>query len=637
MSLTNAVDLSDAEVRLEFPATGLELKRAAQRNWGWYGDRLLSGEERLSDARDPHRDPSGPCDTATFPTEDPKPDGVARDRAEIFVKMAPSFHIRDVFARAAAREVTGPPAKRTTITVVTAGSCDLVDFKRSAAALVTLRSREDDCHVVAWRVQVRDTEQRRTFESVTPERLRGLVRWHFDPLLDEDGEGAEPACDVPEAHWIALLRPGDMISTEFLAVLKFYMRRHPACRCFFSPAASYNIADNSLEFPRNRNPSDLFEADGAFPYIPIVRRDCWRSLPQRRHHGFGHDAYGLALRISAHEPVLLMPEYLAGRFAATRDIAPCERDAPLVARRLLLCDLADRFPPRPDDACGQPRPKARSGLCIIRTQGRDLDLLQESIGSVLMQTTHMTACVVVHGPKALYDEVARWLDLRRHRLVLLHAWRSARKRGYPLNVGLDYLRRNVGRYDFFCFLDDDDILYPLYAERLTWALFNSQADIVYGLSNQRTPWLAAQPGHVAKPTGFLVASNFIPIHAYIVRTSLILHQPIRFREDMDYLEDWDFILALLKLSARIAHLPEFLCEYRLIQDGNVDDKRDMRHYEECRDRVLALGQFVADLRGPRELLLELANFDLTNLGDPSPVELEHARQTWAMTLSKRNL
>jgi len=61
----------------------------------------------------------------------------------------------------------------------------------------------------------------------------------------------------------------------------------------------------------------------------------------------------------------------------------------------------------------------------------------------------------------------------------LHAPDLKRRRGYPLNVGIDYLSAHQDDYDYLCFLDDDDIFYPNFAKTLSQALQDSGKDVVF--------------------------------------------------------------------------------------------------------------------------------------------------------------
>jgi glycosyltransferase involved in cell wall biosynthesis len=258
---------------------------------------------------------------------------------------------------------------------------------------------------------------------------------------------------------------------------------------------------------------------------------------------------------------------------------------------------------------------------MIRTQGQRYELLEEAVRSVTNQPVAMTPCIIVHGELEALYAVEQWARSLALPAVVLHAPDLSKKRGYPINVGLEYLESHADQYDFVCFLDDDDIIYPLYSERLTSAINLSGADIAVGLSNQRELWVAPEAGHRLLPTSALVAGNFIPIHAFIVRTSYLRQTNVRFREDLHYLEDWDFLLQLLAGGGVFETVNEVVCEYRLIGDGNRQVRTRPEEFELCRWRVLARGSFCAQKLGGGRFCRDLAAFDFESRPALAPHEI----------------
>ena len=79
----------------------------------------------------------------------------------------------------------------------------------------------------------------------------------------------------------------------------------------------------------------------------------------------------------------------------------------------------------------------------------------------------MTPIIVVHGGERDFRDVETLLS-DDGGTVLLHASeerKPGRLLGYPANVALDYATEETDKFDFITFLDDDDILYPLFAAR----------------------------------------------------------------------------------------------------------------------------------------------------------------------------
>jgi hypothetical protein len=265
----------------------------------------------------------------------------------------------------------------------------------------------------------------------------------------------------------------------------------------------------------------------------------------------------------------------------------------------------------------------RAGYCIIRTLGNRLELLSEAVGSVLRQSIPITPFVVVHGGAETQALVRERLALHNLPAKIVGAPNTARKRGYPMNVALDQLRFSAGSDEFFFFLDDDDIIYPFFSNRLVRLLELSGADIAVTVANQRVPWHATQIGHQLLPVSALAAGNFIPIHCYAVRVDFLRTSGARFREDMDYLEDWDFLVGLMGSGGRFHLIDDVLCEYRIIGDGNTLVKREPEHYDACVDRVMARSRLVARQLGLGRFCLDLATFDFDMRSDVTSDTIGH--------------
>jgi glycosyltransferase involved in cell wall biosynthesis len=248
------------------------------------------------------------------------------------------------------------------------------------------------------------------------------------------------------------------------------------------------------------------------------------------------------------------------------------------------------------------------GFCIIRTQGTRLELLATAVRSVIEQKPRITPCVVVHGNQDVFSDLRDWLAKIDTSVLVLHAPATDRKRGYPCNVALDFLKENPQAYDFLCFLDDDDHLLPGFSERLTEAAWLSRADVVFGLTNALSETGAVQAMHPLLPTSALFIDNFIPINAYIVRTDAALACAARFDETINYLEDWDFLLQLLGAGARFVALFETVSEFRLIGDGNVAVKRDPMHFEECAVRIRTRTRAALDSLSPGIFWRDVVDF-----------------------------
>ncbi|WP_141137212.1 hypothetical protein [Tardiphaga sp. OK246] len=213
------------------------------------------------------------------------------------------------------------------------------------------------------------------------------------------------------------------------------------------------------------------------------------------------------------------------------------------------------------------------GVCIVRTQGRRIDLMAEAIASVEVQSVPMQVLLVTHGNNEAFSRVKAWQQSSGSSAICLHAGVAGRRRGYPANVGLDYISQHAQEFDFLCFLDDDDILYPYFASRMAEVLDLCDADLVYAQANQRDAWQAPKQGGNLLPPMCLLGGNFIVMNSFALRVEAWVESQVFFSEEMEYLEDWHFLLKLLDRGVVFEPLFETLSEYRLLGDGNASVKK----------------------------------------------------------------
>jgi hypothetical protein len=205
--------------------------------------------------------------------------------------------------------------------------------------------------------------------------------------------------------------------------------------------------------------------------------------------------------------------------------------------------------------------------------------LQEALQSVALQSEPCLSIVIVHGSAESYSRVRR--DCEETDLVrVLHALDNdpRRKRGYPINVGIDYcLSHPQIRYIFL--LDDDDIVYPFFTRAMASAFAASEADVVYVTASCREtdkPLTAAWP---LKPWHHLFDRNFIPSNSYAVRAEALRRSGVRVDEDLDYLEDWHFLLRLVEHNFRFQPLDATLSEFRTESNAHLAFRYDLETWK----------------------------------------------------------
>ena len=394
-------------------------------------------------------------------------------------------------------------------------------------------------------------------------------------------------------QWIALLDCDDLIEPHALDVLDKEIKEHPHCRYFSS--SMIDIDEEGCELRRRRQdhpPEALFDAGMVMGHLVVFRRDLFDELGGFDPRFAGVQDYDFALRAAAREPLRQVPQHLyryrwhrqsqsVARAARQERLADAARASFL---RRLLVDVHSA------PLVSEPLPQQPRGLCVIRTQGTRIELLKAAVESVQAQSIPMTACVVVHGSTATRDFVEG--QLRRDGFfehapapVVLVAPEPEQRRGYPCNVALDLLRARPGDFDVLCFLDDDDHLLPNFTSTLLECLRTSQADLAYGMTNALPVTGEPFQQHHLLPAAALFQGNFMPINSYLVRTPAVLAAGARFDEELDYLEDWDFLIQLM--AAGVKAVPAFVtvAEYRLLSDGNAAEKRDPEHFELCLGKV----------------------------------------------------
>ena len=210
---------------------------------------------------------------------------------------------------------------------------------------------------------------------------------------------------------------------------------------------------------------------------------------------------------------------------------------------------------------------------IVRTQGLRQSLLKEALTSISVQSNPCLALVMVHAGAEMLERVESVCrEIPSLSWVLIHADRIENKRGYPLNIGLQYACAFLNDTEAIAFLDDDDILYSNFSARMIQALSETDADVICAASNRSAQNQAVEEGY--RPSSFmnLFIYNFIPINSYIIRVASFAKKPVFFDETLDVVEDWYFLLQLLQNGFRFEAITDILSEFRIISDGNKQIK-----------------------------------------------------------------
>ncbi len=216
---------------------------------------------------------------------------------------------------------------------------------------------------------------------------------------------------------------------------------------------------------------------------------------------------------------------------------------------------------------------------LIRTTGGRPLLLLDALQSLALQKDRCLPVVIVHGGAETFAEVRGICadSAAADRVVVLQAPEAGRRRGYPINVGIEYCLTQHPEAEFVFFLDDDDVVYPFFTSTMAAAFLASGADVVYAASNRREPGQAAAPGYFPRPIHHVLRENFITSNSYAIRAAALRNSRLRMTEELEYTEDWHFLICMLEAGFRFHALPATLSEFRIVSDGNLGglaQKRD---------------------------------------------------------------
>lgn len=223
-------------------------------------------------------------------------------------------------------------------------------------------------------------------------------------------------------------------------------------------------------------------------------------------------------------------------------------------------------------AAGDP---GRLDVIVRSVEGR-LKYLQDALYSLVGLTyPSVRALVCVDRSSPGYADSVRQMVAHLEGLLevaVLEVPPHRAERGRPLNWGLDHATA-----EFVSFLDDDDVYYPSFGDRLIGCLrSHPDTDVAYGIGQvvrgEAASWGFRALERIKRyeepfDRAHLFVENYIPINTMVMRRSAIERAGIRFDEDLPIYEDWAF---LRELAARFEFqfVNHVVSEYRLRTDGS---------------------------------------------------------------------
>lgn len=460
-------------------------------------------------------------------------------------------------------------------------------FKECAQSVSALfkRSQSENIEDFEWIVVNDDPEF--TSEAIMdaiPREIHRFVKLSSDGKNVGISKRTNQACLVATYDNLVFLDCDDKIDDNALLVLRHYLERFPNARYISSNCIDVDEGGKIIRQRIHFSPStEMFSRGMLAGHLKCIKRSLYDDLAGFSSEFSGVQDYDFALRTLLQEKILLIPEALyqyrwhkntQSLSRELRQASAAERVRKNALRQLVSWQV------QPYSAVWNAHDK---GICIIRTIGKNLGLLEEAIESVLIND--MVACVVSHTDRSVFELIEG--KFSKSNVIVLHAHDVSKKRGHPINVALDYIADNAEQYGFFCLLDDDDYLLPNFADDLLRIATDTRADVVYGLSNSVDANGKRHCQHAPCPSIALLGGNFITVGSYIVNLRSFLKTGIRLSEDIHYLEDWEFLIRLLENGMMFAPYFKAVSEYRLIGDGNTDSRSRPEEFVFCSQIVMA--------------------------------------------------
>lgn len=178
---------------------------------------------------------------------------------------------------------------------------------------------------------------------------------------------------------------------------------------------------------------------------------------------------------------------------------------------------------------------------IVRTCGRP-EVLRGALESIRKQTYPDVETVVIEDGL----EISRQMICTEYSDLQLRYISTGKRVGRAKagNLGM-----KVAQGKYLNFLDDDDVLYPEHIEILLQTLQSAEEKAVYSVAEEaaaiyrkrkRTFYDVRKKVRFREPFNrmYLLHTNYLPIQSVMFEKSLF-EQYGGFRENVDYLEDWD--------------------------------------------------------------------------------------------------
>ncbi|WP_426243280.1 glycosyltransferase [Nocardioides sp. LHG3406-4] len=305
------------------------------------------------------------------------------------------------------------------------------------------------------------------------------------------------------------------------------------------------------------------------------------------------------------------PACLLGTAAQLRDGAePLLAPTAVVHTDVRVAAAGDRAEPRRGPAPGAPVDDGCFLSVVMRTQGTRPQCLEEALLSLAGQTVRsfevvLTGHRLTPAARAVVEEVVasqpEWLRDRIRLVPVEHGGRST-----PLNAGFE-----EARGEYVAVLDDDDVVLAHWVETFRELASRGPGTTLRAAPMQLQVRAADADGRMwPEPVAPLLlpwplrfelvdhlVANQTPCLAVAFPTAAVAEHGLRFDEELDTTEDWDFLVRAAAVTG-VTDSPEITSVYRWwVDTGSSRHEHASSDWDANRDRVVA-GFDALELRLP---------------------------------------
>lgn len=218
---------------------------------------------------------------------------------------------------------------------------------------------------------------------------------------------------------------------------------------------------------------------------------------------------------------------------------------------------------------------------IIRTMGKNIELLNKAIDSIFNNTyPNIEVIVVFQGTDdSLFQKIESEISsLCKHKTIhFIQNETDEDERSKNLNLGL-----KAAKGEYLAFLDDDDYVAQNHYQNLISAIEKEETDLAFCIANvvdeTGKPKSGLFEGRYIDKLSFY-KDNFITIHSFVVTKEVIERLNLKFEERLQLAEDYLFLLPIY-MKETVSFVKESSCYYKIVSK----ESQSFTAYEESGKR-----------------------------------------------------